>query len=124
MHMTKGGAQPGVGASLDVEGLTLTAWVFAPPGAAGEPSRRNGVQLFVKDSRWRSEYGAWHNISADREGRWFRVSMVPANTPPLDGHTDTVFDPTDVVAIGLKIGAGDGSSATYTGPVYLDAVDW
>jgi hypothetical protein len=35
-----------------------------------------------------------------------------------------VFDPTQIRAIGGKIAIGDGSTATYKGPIYLDSVEW
>jgi hypothetical protein len=34
------------------------------------------------------------------------------------------FDPSQIIAVGLKLGAGGGSTAVYQGPIYVDAVNW
>jgi hypothetical protein len=104
----------------DLSERTLTLWVYAPRGTRGPHNRRNGVQLFAKDSEWRSLYGPWNNI--DMEDEWFSVDL------PLDGstaaHLDAGYDPTRIAGVGLKFAAGDGSRATYDGPIYIDDVDW
>lgn len=105
----------------DFSSRTITAWIYAPPGARGDGSKPNGFQLFAKDKDWRSLYGTWRNIV---EGQWTEISLAVGNSAPHWGYMDPGFDPTQVVAIGVKMGAGGGSVATFTGAVYLDAVDW
>jgi len=36
---------------------------------------------------------------------------------------DPGFDPSHIALVGLKIGIGTGSSASYSGPIYLDALN-
>jgi hypothetical protein len=57
---------------LDFTGKTVTASVYAPPGSRGEQSRPNGMQLFVKDENWKSEYGPWQNVV---EGTWTSITL-------------------------------------------------
>lgn len=98
----------------------VSAWVYAPAQAVGDPEHPNGFQLFVKDEHWRSQYGAWVNAAPDE---WTLVELVvgEASDP---GSIDAGFDATLVTTLGLKISVGGGSNAIYTGPIYLDSVDW
>ncbi|MCU1348764.1 MAG: hypothetical protein JWO56_1794 [Acidobacteria bacterium] len=107
-------------APVDLSERTLRAWIYAPRGSAGPRSRRNGVQLFAKDSQWRSLYGPWNNI--ETEDGWFALEL-PVNGATAS-HVDRGYDATKIVAIGVKFAAGGGSSATYDGPIYIDDVDW
>jgi hypothetical protein len=110
-----------VTAPVNFEGVTITAKVFAPIGSRGDLQRPNGYLLFVKDKNWKSFYGSWQNIN---EGTWTTVTVIPGRTAPPGGWMDSGFDPTQVVLLGLKIGAGTGSTATFSGTVWLDDVDW
>jgi hypothetical protein len=110
-----------VTAPINSEGVTITAEVFAPAGSRGDPSRPNGFQLFVKDDAWRSFYGSWQNV---QENQWNQVTVIPARSAPPSGYMDPGFDPTRVILVGLKIGAGSGSTATFSGTMSLDDVDW
>jgi len=110
-----------VTAPVNFEGVAITAKVFAPGGSRGDPQRPNGFQLFVKDENWRSFYGDWQNID---EGTWMTVTVTPQRISPPYGHMDPGFDPARVVLLGLKIGAGAGSTAAFSGTVWLDHVDW
>ena len=111
----------GLEAPLDLRGRTITVWVYAPRGAAGDPSAPNGFQVFVKDSQWRGEYGKWSNIE---EGTWTRVTLTVTDKTPAGGWMADSFNPNEIIAVGMKMGAGGASRAKYKGPVYLDAVDW
>ena len=108
-------------APLNLERRAITAWVYAPEGARGERSRPNGFQVFVKDKKWRNEYGPWQNVV---EGEWVKLSLTVSASEPESGWMDDGFDPKQIIAVGVKMGAGGESSATYKGPVYVDAVDW
>jgi hypothetical protein len=110
------------------EGIPITARVRAPAGSHGDPDKPNGFQLFVKsleisngNENWWSFYGKWENI---QENEWMTVTVTPGWTAPPGGAMDPGFDPTQIVAIGLKIGAGDGSSETFAGKAWLDEIDW
>lgn len=108
-------------APVNFEGITITAKVMGSVGSGGDPQRPNGFQLFVKDENWRSFYGDWQNIS---ETNWMTVTVTPRRTPPPYGYMDPGFDPTKAILLGLKIGVGTGSTATFSGTVWLDDVDW
>lgn len=103
------------------EDVQISAWVYVP-GAAGSPDRPNGVQLFVKDQNWRSEYGSWFNLTS---ASWISVTLTPLRTTPLHGgYMESGFDPTKIIMVGIKVGAGAGSETPYLGPIYVDAIDW
>jgi hypothetical protein len=108
---------------LNLEGTEITIWVFVPEQAAGDPDHPNGVQVFVKDQRGKSQYGTWVNLTEQSEG-WIPVRLVPSKETPPAGYKDEDFDPTKLVTIGLKIAAGTDSTATYSGPIYVDGVGW
>ena len=105
-------------------GETITCWVYVPNNEAQGPSESpNGLQIFVKDSNFRSQYGAWHNL--DQTG-WISVSLTPSTVRPAGGYIDTGFDPGDVIIIGVKIGTGGETSGdySYSGPFYIDNCTW
>lgn len=107
----------------DLDGQAITAWVWCPPGSSGDPSRPNGIQLFVKDSKWSSEYGPWKNIGTHLPtGTWAQVTMTPSNPKGQNEYMTPGFNPTDIVVIGIKVARGDGSTITYAGDFYLDEV--
>ena len=110
---------------LNLEGVQVSAQVFCPTGSRGDPSRPNGLQLFAKSvdatGNWWSFYGSWENI---REEQWNEVTVTPGTVAPPWGYKDPLFDPTQVVALGIKIGAGGGSTATFQGTCWLDEVCW
>lgn len=113
-----------VTAPVNLRNQTITAWVYAPPGAKGKKSSPNGLQLFVKDDQWRSLYGTWKNVIEDR---WFKVTLTVGGAgkkKQRGGRKNSDFDPSHIVAVGLKVGTGGGSQALYKGPVYVDAVHW
>lgn len=102
-----------VTAPLNLEGVTIRARVYAPPGSRGDPSHPNGIQIFAKDAEYDSRYGPWANIVA---GTWNDVSATVASS----GN----FEADDVILIGLKIGTGTGSTAQFSGTFWLDNYGW
>lgn len=105
----------------NLEGHKITARVWCPTGSIGNYYAPNGIMLFAKDSKWKGEYGSWENI---QENTWMELSLVVDGQPdPLYGWASPDFDPTDVIVMGLKIGANDKPEAKgYNGPIYLDTV--
>jgi hypothetical protein len=100
---------------------TITAWVYAPPGVGGDKDRPNGFQIFVKDQKFRNEYGSWHNVI---EGQWAQISLTVSDSEPVGGFKDLDFDPSQIIVVGVKIDTGDGSTTRYQGLIYVDAVRW
>lgn len=83
------------------------------------------VQLFVKNSKWKSEYWLWRNIStALPTGTWSQVSMTPSNPIGNNAYMRPGFNLTDIIMIGIKVGRGGGPTNTFTGNFYLDEVSF
>jgi hypothetical protein len=112
-------------APYNLTSVAITCRVYAPPGSAGARNSPNGFQVFIEDENFKSEYGTWENITPEREGTWFPVILTPGTQRPPDGWIDEGFDPTRIILLGVKIGAGGQSTdqIRYAGPVYVDACD-
>ncbi len=122
----------GFEAPLDLEGRRITAKIYAPAGAFGESGRPNGFQLFVKDEHWNSLYGPWRNVL---ENEWTEIAIQvdpqsaanlvvsnPDDSASKELDPRRTFDPRRILAIGIKMGIGEGSNAQFHGEVYLDDV--
>jgi hypothetical protein len=105
----------------DFTNVLVTAWVYAPPGSRGWGMKPNGFQLFVKDDHWNSEYGKWYDVIA---GEWMKVTLVVSSSTPQDGFMDQGFDPSHIIAVGVKMGTGHGSREEFRGDIYIDSIDW
>jgi len=121
-NKSKGEANVDRGASnlVDLDGVPVSVWYYAPAGAGGEAGKLNGVQIFVKDSNYKSWYGPWNNI--DSEDTWVQVNATIGVDSP--SYIDDGFSTSTVMVLGVKIGTGGGATQTYTGPIYIDAFDW
>jgi mannan endo-1,4-beta-mannosidase len=107
----------------NMEGKTITAWVWCPSAAMGDSNHPDGVQLFVKDQQFRSQYGPWRNLGSGVPlNRWTEIELTPSRTNPPGGYTDPGFDPTRVMIVGIKLGAGSSSQVPFQGTCYLDFV--
>lgn len=107
----------------NLEGQPITAMVKCPVGARGDPGHPNGIQLYVKDQNFRSQFTAWKNIGTDiPEGQWSQINLIPSLNNPLGGYTEIGFSPTRITVIGIKFGAGSGSQVGFQGTCYLDFV--
>ncbi|MFH1264690.1 MAG: toll/interleukin-1 receptor domain-containing protein [Planctomycetota bacterium] len=116
---------------VDLTGYVITAWVYAPASARGERTRPNGFQLFAKDyhpkaedsesDQWNSLYGPWHNVVG---GDWVKISLKVDPNDPKIAYQDPGFDPSRIMAIGVKMAVGTDSMATFNGSVFVDAIDW
>jgi hypothetical protein len=106
---------------LDLSNQTITMWVYAPTGAIGDATKPNGLQIFVKDRLWNGSYSTWTNVV---ENEWVQLSFTVSNAVAENGYMEQGFDPRQIIAVGVKMAAGAGSTVPYKGPIYLDAVDW
>lgn len=111
----------GVTIPTNLEGKKITAWVYAPLGSRGNRDIPNGFQIFVIDRNGNSEWGSWFNVV---EGEWFQISLTPSISIPPTGGMSKGFNPKQINAVGVLMGTGNGSTATYNGSIYIDAVDW
>jgi hypothetical protein len=105
----------------DMTDRTITVWAYAPKGSLGDKNKPNGFQVVVKDENWKSQYGTWRNI---REDEWFEISLTVNKSKPREGMVDEGFNPKRIIAMGVKIGAGRGSTSTFEGNVHIDTVRW
>lgn len=116
-------------APLDLEGKPINVVIYAPWEAIGIPSNPNGIQIFVRDSNDRSQYGVWTNLAFDNTNEWISVTWLPSlkTTPEEESKgasTDDGFDPSKINIIGLKIGAGDAFDKSFIGSIWIDEVTW
>jgi hypothetical protein len=118
---SKGEAWGELAQPRDLRDRQLVATLYAPAEARGDPSAPNGFQLFVKDDAHRALYGTYTRV---RPGQWMAVELTVSDAAPAGGWMKEGFDPSRIVAVGVKIAAAGGSTARYRGPVYLDALDW
>ena len=105
----------------DLDGKLVSAWVYCPPGLRGPETNRNTLQLFCKDSSWRSFYGTPEHIVSNY---WMCVTMRPATNAAYQGYKQDGFDASKVRLIGLKISTASGGNATYSGKMYFDALSF
>ena len=87
----------------------------------------NGVQVLRHGPAvGRSEYGAWLNLSVGNDGKVDTSNAdCPVNNRLQTGYMDDGFDPTSIIVVGVKIGAGGRFKRRPTaGTVYVDGVIW
>jgi hypothetical protein len=115
-------APRGVSVPVNMENVNAHCWLCLPPGSAGPEGARNGVQLFFKSQdensdAWHSYYSEWVNIQPSWGGRWIKFTANPSEPA---GYKDPQFDPSKVIAIGVKFAINTESTATLAGTIYLD----
>ena len=106
----------------DLDGKAIAVDIYCPTGSSGSPSAYNGLQVFVKDSEYRNEYGKWKNIS-DGENTWYTVTLTVDGVSDGSGAVvESGFDPTDIIQIGVKMGLNSYATSGYSGSIYVDNV--
>ncbi len=113
----------GLKAPLDLEGVPITIWIYAPGAVAGKRETPNGVQVFVKDRNFKSEYGTWFNLTNGTD-RWIPITLTPTKDPPSSGEMQPEFDPGQIILIGIKVETGKEAATTYIGPMWIDDICW
>jgi hypothetical protein len=106
-------------AGIDLSRSKITIKVEVPEGFVGSSDSYNGVQVLVKDTQYRSQYGSWVNVTAAGK---LTVSLRPTTATPPEGFTSPGFDPTRVRIVGVKFGIGTQSTVTYDGPLHITGV--
>jgi hypothetical protein len=106
--------------TIDLNGVKVVAWIWAPEGSTGDSSHKNGIQLFVKDGNDRNCYGPWQPI--DQEKVWFQVHWQESNA----AYCELGFNSSMPKLLGVKIAVGSNSIWTTSNPLifYVDDVDW
>jgi len=110
----------GISVPLDLECKPLSCWIYVPACGLGDPAEPNLVQLFVKDTNGKSEYGTPTQVVRKQ---WFEVRLRPSTLEPDGGYKDLDFDPGAIEQWGVRFKAGS-EGITYRGKVYVDACDW
>ncbi|MHC4442598.1 MAG: glycoside hydrolase family 17 protein [Planctomycetota bacterium] len=107
--------------AANLNGKTISAWVYVPQGNGGPPSTPNFLQLFVKDASKQSIglYDGTTNIQSI--GMWYKLSLTV--DPSTADYVGVGFDPTIIRCIGLKIGTNPLSTATINDPIYIDQIE-
>ena len=109
----------------DLTGTTITCWVYAPPGSTGAADSPNSLRLFVRDANFRREEGTPIDITLEREGTWFPITLAFSTLDPLGGNLYSGFDPTRIILLGVEVSVGQESTyVRYDGPILIDACDW
>lgn len=105
---------------LDLRGLTVVAWIWAPEGSIGDINHKNGIQLFIKDDDDNNCYGKWTNI--EKVEVWFQVRWQENNAALCKSG----FDSSNPKLLGIKISVGENSNWFTDTPLifYLDDVNW
>jgi len=111
---------------VDLSNKTVSVWVWLPEEAAGDTRRPNGIQIFFKDANWRNRYSSWNNIGNPPYGletnTWVQITVNTATEQWA--YDEPGFDMTRVRGVGVKIGTGGGSTATFNGYIWIDSFDW
>jgi hypothetical protein len=111
---------PNLSVPLDLACKPISCWVYVPTCGLGDPAEPNVVQLFVKDTNGKSEYGPPTRVLRNQ---WFEVNIRPSTLQPKDGYMDTGFSPSAIEQLGIRFKAGR-AGVTYRGKVYVDACGW
>ena len=110
---------PAMNFPVDLDGKVVSAWVYCPAGLRGPETNRNSIQLFCKDTSWRTYYGTPEHIVT---GYWMRVAMTPGTNQAYQGWSSSGFDASKIRLIGLKVSTASGGDATYDGVMYMDGL--
>lgn len=104
-------------APIDMRGREISFFFRPDPSFDTSAAYPPEVQVFAKDSNWRTQYGT-ASVMEMSDG-WVKVSLIPAEDDVNFGYTEQFFDPSRVVMIGLRISAGSDAPA---GEKYLGKV--
>ncbi len=109
--------------ATNMSNVTVSVWVWVPQEAVGDPTAPNGIQIFFKDSSWKSKYSSWYSIGGGVvvPGQW---SHITVNTATEQWGWDDGCNMSQVRLVGVKIGTGTGSTATFSGYIWIDSVNW
>jgi hypothetical protein len=109
--------------SVDLNDVTVTAWVYVPAGEGVYDPRKGsiGFHLFVKNKNGVGLYGPWAEAV---EGEWCEISLTVCDSAPDSGDMSEGFDPHEIVELGVQMNVEGDSEQTFQGKVYVDRVDW
>ncbi len=108
-------------APLDLSGSAIAVRVILPEGFGGPQSAPSGIQVFVKDDEWRSQYGFWVNVA--NAGGEYTATLSPRMANPVAAVTDSGFDPTRIRVIGVKLAMNDNAAWEFSGNAILQCAN-
>jgi|GEM_PF-2308230 len=119
-NYSKGETYVDLQTAQNLSNATVTLWVWIPSEAVADPP--NGIQVFFKDSNWSSKYSSWKNIGNEiPTNEWVQITV---NTATEQWGYDDGANLSQVRIVGVKIGAGGQSTATFSGYIWIDSVNW
>jgi uncharacterized repeat protein (TIGR02543 family) len=119
-NYSKGETYVDLQTAQNLSNATVTLWVWIPSQAVASPP--NGIQVFFKDSNWNSKYSSWKNIGYDiPTDEWVQITI---NTATEQWGYDGGANLSQIRLVGVKIGTGDQSTATFSGYIWIDSVNW
>ncbi len=104
---------------IDMRGREIS-FLFRPdPSFEFSAAYPPEVQVFAKDSDWRTQYGT-ASVMEMSDG-WVKVSLIPVEDDVNFGYTEQFFDPSRVIMIGLRMshGADAPEGEKYSGKVLV-----
>ncbi|MEM4398155.1 MAG: hypothetical protein QW757_06055, partial [Candidatus Woesearchaeota archaeon] len=122
-NYSKGETYVDMQTATNLSNATVTVWIWVPQQAVGDPSSPNGIQIFFKDASWRNKYSSWINIGSGTiiPEQWCQITV---NTATEQWGYDDGCNLSQVRIIGVKIGAGGQSTASFNGHIWIDSVNW
>ena len=102
---------------VNLMGQPVQISVYCPAGSRGTNTNPNRIQIYAKDTEWRTEWLGETNIV---EGEWVTFTLTVATNTP-NTWTDSGFTPDKIRAIGVRVKYG-GAGSEYNGPIYIDNV--
>lgn len=123
---SKGAVYVNLGSPIDLENVDITVRMRYLEDAVGDVHKPNGAQVFVKDKKDKGEYGTFFPFKRRfaSAGQWVELTLKPTKNAADVSHMDPGFNPQIISAVGVQIAAGGKSKACYSGPIYVDSVDW
>ena len=114
----------------NMENRSISFQIKLPPEASGHRSFPNGVQIFVKDFKYRCQMSQWQNIGENgiHTNQWKEISFRPTSSGLNAGYTQENFDPTRIILVGIKIASGENkkpgiyTSIPFQEKIYIDSI--
>ncbi|NQT45850.1 MAG: hypothetical protein HQ593_00030 [Candidatus Omnitrophica bacterium] len=99
------------GGFIDMRGKEIKFLFKAPDGFISDTSKPPLVEVFAKDSAWRTKYG--RAVKVEEAGGWYEVTLNIEEAR----RGQWSFDPSQIAMIGLRVRATWGSDLSYNGPL-------
>ena len=106
-------------APIDMKGKEISFMFKLDESFEYDPGTLCDIQVFAKDENWNTQYGT--KIEMVESSDWIKVSLVPTKSDINFGYTESGFDPSSIVMIGLRISEPDSTTIgrNHFGKVYI-----